>query len=136
MSLYEVSEPRDPASGRFLGVRLSLEEEARLESFRAERHLATRSDAVRALLREAGTPRPESVEVSVTRRRELDELVEDGYFASVPSAVDHALEVALRELVASHGEGIEQLRRHARALRERGDKRRRADREGRELLRR
>ncbi len=72
----------------------------------------------------------------MTRRRELEVLVEDGYFTSVASAVEHALEVELLELVANHRDGLEELRRRARELRERGDGRRRADREGRELLRR
>jgi Arc/MetJ-type ribon-helix-helix transcriptional regulator len=131
-----VSDPRDVPASRFLGVRLSPEEEARLERFRAERKLANRSEAVRSLLLDSGEPRPSFVELPATRLRELEQLVEDGYFTDVAGALEHALEVGLRELVANHGEGFTELRRHARELRERGDRRRRADREGRELLRR
>ena len=129
-------EPHDAPAGRFLGVRLTPEEEARLESYRANRKLANRSEAVRALLLESAAPRPSLVELPVTRRRELEQLVEDGYFSTVEAAIEHALEAGLRELVADHGEGFSTLRRHAREERERGDRRRRADREGRELLRR
>jgi Arc/MetJ-type ribon-helix-helix transcriptional regulator len=127
---------RDPAARRFLGVRLTPEEEARLERYRADRGLANRSDAVRSLLRDADASRAAAVEIPSTRLRELEVLVEDGYFTSVASAVEHALEVELLELVANHHDGLEELRRRARELRERGDRRRRADREGRELLRR
>jgi len=131
-----VSEPHEVPASRFLGVRLSPEEEARLERYRTDRKLANRSDAVRALLVDASAPRPSAVELPATRRRELEELVEDGYFTSVEAALEHALEVGLRELVANHGTGFSELRRHARELNERSDRRRRADREGRELLRR
>lgn len=117
-------------------MRLTPEEEGRLERYRADRKFATRSEAVRALLHESTGERVESVELPATRRRELEELVEDGYFTTVASAVEYALEVGLRELVANHREGLAELRRSARELRERGDRRRRADREGRELLRR
>jgi Arc/MetJ-type ribon-helix-helix transcriptional regulator len=123
-------------SGRFLGVRLSPEEDARLVGIQTDRKIESRSDAVRALLREAPAARPELLELPATRRRELEELVEDGYFTSIASAVEYALEVGLRELVANHVVGVEALRRHAREARERGDRRRRVDREGRELLRR
>ena len=129
-------EPHDPPTGRFLGVRLSPEEEALLERFRAERELPTRSDAVRALLREAEASRTRTAEIPATRMRELEELVEDGYFSTIASAVEHALEVGLRELVATHGDGVSELRRRARELRERSERRQRAAREGRGLLRR
>jgi len=131
-----VTDPRDLSPGRFLGVRLSSEEERWLERYRAQRDFANRSEAVRGLLRESGAERPAAVEIPVTRLRELEELVEDGYFTTIASAVEHALEVGLRELVANHGEGLAELRRRARELRERGARRRRADQEGRELLRR
>jgi len=131
-----VPDLHDPPASRFLGVRLSPEEEARLEQYRADRKLANRSEAVRGLLRESGAPRPTAVEIPVTRLRELEQLVEDGYFTTVAAAVEHALEVGLRELVTNHRDGLADLRRVARDLRERGGQRRRAEREGRELLRR
>ncbi len=117
-------------------MRLSPEEEARLERFRDERALPNRSEAIRALLRDAAAPRGRTAEIPATRLRELEELVEDGYFSTIEGAVEHALEVGLRELVANHRDGLAELRRHARELRERGERRRRAVREGRELLRR
>jgi hypothetical protein len=107
-----VPEPHDPPAGRFLGVRLTSEEEARLESFRAERGLDNRSEAVRALLKDAAPSRARIAELPATRLRELE------------------------ELVANHRDGLPELRKHAREMRERGEKRRRAVREGRELLRR
>lgn len=131
-----MADPREPNAGRFLGVRLTPEEEARLEQYRTDRKLANRSEAVRGLLREAGPASPTAVELPVTRLHELEELVEEGYFTTVAGALEHALEVGLRELVANHRDGLTELRRHAREVRERGDRRRRADREGRELLRR
>ncbi|HTT17291.1 MAG TPA: hypothetical protein VMH49_08080 [Thermoplasmata archaeon] len=129
-------EPHDPSAGRFLGVRLSPEEEAHLERFRSERELPNRSEAIRALLRDAAAPKGRTAELPATRLRELEELVENGYFSTVEGAVEYALEAGLRELVANHRDGLEELRRHARELRDRGDRRRRATREGRELLRR
>ncbi len=123
-----------PSATRFLGVRLTLEEEDRLEKYRNDRQLANRSAAIRALLRDAPGARETLLSLPVTRRRELEELVEDGYFTSVEAALEHALEAGLRELEQTHGEGLERLRRHARELRARGERRRRADREGRGLL--
>jgi Arc/MetJ-type ribon-helix-helix transcriptional regulator len=131
-----VPDSRDTSTGRFLGVRLTPEEEGRLERYRADRKFANRSEAVRALLQESTAERTEAIELPATRLRELEELVQDGYFTTLAGAVEYALEVGLRELVANHREGFAELRRHARELRERGDRRRRADREGRELLRR
>ena len=125
-----------PTSGRFLGVRLSAEEDRQLEQLVVKRKLGSRSDAVRALLREAPVERPSLVELPVTRRAELEQLVEDGYFSTVAGAVEYALEVGLRELVTNHRDGLAELGRRARELRARGDRRRRADKEGRELLRR
>ncbi len=131
-----MSDSLSAKNGRFLGVRLSSEEEAALERFRAEHQLPHRSAAVRALLATEPPSGAGSVELPVTVRRELEELVEDGYFTSVPAAVEHAVQLALRELVATHGEGFRELRRHARELGERRARQRRADREGRGLLRR
>ncbi len=131
------SPPKSSSASRFLGVRLTLEEERRLEEFRTARGLSSRSDAVRALLREAGQAPPSpSVQLPATRERELESLVEDGYFTSVQAAIEHALEAGLAELVRTHGEGLSELRRRAREAREEKRERRRADREGRELLRR
>lgn len=121
-------------TSRFLGVRLTLEEARRLDELRATRGLASRSDAVRALLREGPREATGAVDLPVTRRRELESLVEEGYFTTVQAALEHALEAGLAELVRTHTEGFSALRRHAREARGERDGRRRADREGRGLL--
>jgi Arc/MetJ-type ribon-helix-helix transcriptional regulator len=121
---------------RFFGVRLSPEENAHLESYRVEHQLPNRSEALRDLLKAGGAAGTTAVELPVTRLRELEQLVEDGYFTSVAAALESALEVGLRELIASHRDGLAELRRYAREMRVRRDGRTRADREGRGLLRR
>ena len=131
-----MSDPHDRPVSRFFGVRLSPEEDARLETYRAERQLPNRSEAVRDLLRAGVGAGTTAVELPVTRLRELEELVEDGYFSTTAAALESALEAGLRELIANHRDGLAELRRHARSLGERRDGRRRADREGRGLLRR
>lgn len=125
------------SSGRFLGVRLTSEEERRLEEFQTARGLASRSDAVRQLLNEAkGTAPTAAIELPPTRQRELETLVEEGFFSSFQAALEHALEAGLAETVRTHADGVPALRRHARDVRNEKDERRRADREGRGLLRR
>lgn len=121
-------------TGRFLGVRLTPEEEALLERYRAERGIKNRSEAVRALLRDTGGLGAGRVALPVSRLRELEDLVEDGYFSTLESALEQGLEAGLRELVRTHTEGVPALRRLARESRERSERRRRADREGRGLL--
>lgn len=127
--------PSSPS--RFLGVRLTVDEERRLEEFRSERAIENRSEAVRKLIAEArSTPAPEAFELPPTVLRDLEHLVEEGYFSTVQAALEHALETGLADLVRTHVEGLAALRRHARENRTEKNDRRRADREGRELLRR
>lgn len=131
------SSPNPSPASRFLGVRLTTEEERRLEQFRAAHQLPNRSEAVRQLLAASSeAPAGTTVELPPTRQRELEGLVEDGFFTSVQAAAEYALEVGLAAIVATHTEGFAALRRHARAVRDEKDQRRRADREGRGLLRR
>ncbi len=126
--------PTTSTASRFLGVRLTLEEERKLDEFRVTRGLRNRSDAVRTLLREGPKDATGAVELPATRRSELESLVEDGYFTTLQAALEHALEAGLAELVRTHTEGLSALRRHARATRSEREGRRRADREGRGLL--
>jgi len=119
---------------RFLGVRLTAEEESLLERFRSDHDLPSRSDAIRALLREAGSSRAPAPDVPVTLRAELEELVEDGYARDVEGALALAVTLGIGELSRTHTERRGALRDHARQSRERSESRRRADREGRGLL--
>jgi len=120
----------------FLGVRLTSEEESLLDQFRTSRELATRSDAVRALVREGVEARPTGLELPVTLRAKLEELVEDGYARDLDGAVTLVLHLGLAELARTHTERLPSLRENARAANERTSGRNRADREGRGLLRR
>ena len=119
---------------RFLGVRLTLEEEALLEQFRSSNELANRSEAVRALVRGASEPRAPDVTVPATLRNELEELVDDGYTRDLDSAVTLVLTLGLSELARIHAERLAAMREHARTSAGRRESRRRADREGRGLL--
>lgn len=121
---------------RFLGVRLTSEEESLLEQYRSSNELATRSEAVRALVRGASETRPADVSVPATLRNELEELVEDGYARDLESAVTLVLTFGLGEIARLHGERLPAMRDHARRAAGRREDRRRADREGRGLLRR
>lgn len=125
-----------PNASRFLGVRLGAEEEEKLEAFRQARGFSSRSDAVRALVRDAATDRSGAVEIPPTVREELIGLVENGYARDLGEAVRLSIELGLADLVRLHVDRLGQLRGHARELAERRRGRNRLDREGRELLRR
>ncbi len=121
----------------FLGVRLTSEEESLLERFRTEHDLANRSEAVRALVRGGAEPTaPAGLDLPVTLRAELEELVEDGYAHDIEGALALAVTLGLRELSRTHAEHVPALRERARSAHDRREGRRRADREGRGLLRR
>jgi Arc/MetJ-type ribon-helix-helix transcriptional regulator len=117
-------------------VRLTIEEEALLDQFRQTREFASRSEAVRALVREAAKERPGGAELPATLRNELEELVGEGYAPDYDGALALAVHLGISELARTHGERMSALRNHARATSERREGRRRADREGRGLLRR
>ena len=121
---------------RFLGVRLRAEEEERLEAFRRARGFSRRSEAVRAIVREAAADRSGTVEIPPTVREELTELVENGFARDFGEAVRLSIELGLTELVRRHVDRLARLRVHARDLAERRRGRDRMDREARELLRR
>ncbi|MGP8077795.1 MAG: ribbon-helix-helix domain-containing protein [Thermoplasmata archaeon] len=126
----------DAPATRFLGVRLTTEEEALLDQIRQSREFASRSEAVRALVREAAKERPSVTELPATLRNELEELVEQGYAPNYDGALSLAVHIGISELARTYGERLPALRNHARAASERREGRRRADREGRGLLRR
>jgi len=119
---------------RFLGVRLTAEEESLLERYRGDHELPTRSEAVRSLVRSAAETGAATVELPVTLRNELEEIVEDGYARDLEGALALLVHLGLGELVRTHGERLSTLRERARAAAERRASRRRADREGRGLL--
>jgi hypothetical protein len=133
LNVVRTARAEAPAT-RFLGVRLTSEEESLLDKFRTTRGLASRSEAARVLVREAAETRPTGVELPATVQQELEELVEDGYARNVEGALTLVLHLGLAELVRTHAERLPSLRESARAARERGSGRRRADREGRGLL--
>jgi hypothetical protein len=124
----------DAPAIRFLGVRLTLEEESLLEQFRSTNELPNRSEAVRALVRGATDAHSANITVPVTLRNELEEIVEDGYARDVDSAAALILTLGLGELGRIHAERLAALREHARSSAGRREGRRRADREGRGLL--
>jgi hypothetical protein len=119
----------------FLGVRLTSEETSLLDQFRTANELPDRSAAVRALLRVGGAPAA-GVELPATLKAELEEIVEEGYARDLDGAVAAVLTLGLGELARTHTERMPALRDRARSLSERQRNRRRADREGRGLLRR
>jgi hypothetical protein len=124
----------DRPATHFLGVRLTLEEEALLEQFRTSNELPTTSEAVRALVRAVSDTGPAEIAVPPTLRNELEELVEDGYAQDLASAVTLVLNLGLGEVGRIHAERLAALRDHARSSAGRRENRRRADREGRGLL--
>ena len=125
--------PTKPAS-YFLGVRLSPEEVERLDQFQRSREVGTRSDAVRLLVRQSIAAPPTPVEFPVSLRGKLEEIVEDGWARTIDEAVTLVATLGLQELSRLHGERLPALRRAARETAGRSERRRRADREGRELL--
>jgi hypothetical protein len=120
----------------FLGVRLAQEETSLLDQFRTANALPDRSAAIRALLQRAGGAPVRQVELPATLQAELEEVVEEGYARDLDSAIATVLTLGLGELARTHTERMPTLRDRARSLSERGRDRRRADREGRGLLRR
>jgi hypothetical protein len=117
-------------------VRLNLEEASLLERFRTENDLANRSEAVRALVRGTAERRAAYVEIPATLRNEIEEAVEDGYALDLNGAVTLVLNLGVRELARTHRDDVPALREKAASAAERRRDRRRADREGRGLLRR
>ncbi len=97
---------------------------------------ASRSEAIRQLVRSAPLAATGTVDLPVTVRTELEQIVEDGWARDLGSAIDLVLTLGLRELAAVHAEAIPSLRRSASDQSARRAQRRRAEREGGALLRR
>lgn len=121
-------------AGRFLGVRLSAEESELLEQFRETHGSASRSDAVRALVRGATATDVGAPELPTGLSGQLEEIVEDGWANNVDEALTLVVTLGLQELSRVHGERKASLGDAARRLAARRAERRRADREGRGLL--
>lgn len=119
---------------KFLGVRLTSEELATLDQWREASQSATRSDAIRALVRSAGARPLESPELAPTVRAELEQLVEDGYARDFIAAFDLVVEAGLGEVSKTHAERLPRMRGAARGYADRAQVRRRAEHEGRRLL--
>ncbi len=122
------------SSSYFLGVRLTPEEVERLDRFQKSREVDTRSEAVRLLVRQSAEPAAPKTELPVSLRGQLEDLVEDGWAQSFDEAVTLVATLGLQELSRIHSDRLPALRRAARESAGRSDRRRRADREGRELL--
>ena len=120
----------------FLGVRLTEEEVELLDQYRSAQQKATRSDAIRSLVRSGSQPAAAPLELPAALRAALEELVEDGWTSDVTGAIELTVTFGLRELAGLHTERIPALRAAARESADRRKGRRRADREGRGLLRR
>ena len=118
----------------FLGVRLTSEEVERLDQFQKSREVATRSDAVRLLVRQSIAPPRAPLEFPVSLQGGLEDVVEDGWARTIDEAVTLVATLGLQELSRLHAERLPALRRAARETAGRSERRRRADREGRELL--
>jgi hypothetical protein len=118
----------------FLGVRLTPEEVERLDQFQKSREVGTRSEAVRLLVRQSTEAPTAPSAFPVTVRAELEDLVEDGWARTIDEAVTLVATLGIQELSRLHGERLPALRRAARETAGRSERRRRAEREGRELL--
>ncbi len=127
----------DSRADRFLGVRLTQSELEHLDAWRTAHGNPSRSEAVRALLSAPETvPGPSALDVPISLRAKLEEIVEDGWASSVDGALTLVLTMGLGELTKLHTDRLPALRKHARDQSERTRARRRGDREGRGLLER
>ncbi|MGI0055603.1 MAG: ribbon-helix-helix domain-containing protein [Thermoplasmata archaeon] len=123
-----------PGLTQFVGVRLTEEELQRLDEVQRSRGLGTRSEAVRALVHDSGSPASAELPLPPSVVRELEEMVEDGWAREAGEALTLLATLGFQELSRLHSEGSSALRGAARASRERHQSRRKADREGRGLL--
>ncbi|MCI4348896.1 MAG: ribbon-helix-helix domain-containing protein [Thermoplasmata archaeon] len=124
------------SADRFLGVRLTAEELARLDRFGTSLDLPNRSEAVRALVRASDAVAAERDELPVGLSDQIETVVEDGWAPSRDAAVTLVLTLGLQELARIHAERFPSLRERAREAAERRRNRRKADRAGRGLLER
>jgi hypothetical protein len=122
------------ATDRFLGVRLSPEEVAVLDRFQQAENLATRSDAVRALLRATDRVSSRLPDLPVLLQVELENLVENGIASDMGAALQLVVTLGFGELTKVHVDGAKNLATTAREQVEDRENKRRAAHKGRELL--
>ena len=126
---------QEPArSDHFLGVRLTAEEVERLDRFRLRSDSPTRSDAVRALVRDSEKVGAGATELPVALLAKLEEIVEDGWVADLDGAVSLLLTLGLGEFTRLHADRLPKLRQTARDGASRRRDRRQLDRKGRGML--
>jgi hypothetical protein len=118
-------------------VRLTQSELERLDAWRVAQGNPSRSEAVRALLSAPDAAQaPSALDLPISLRGKLEEIVEDGWATSVDGALTLVLTLGLGELTKLHTDRLPELRKHARDQSDRTRARRRGDREGRGLLER
>jgi hypothetical protein len=113
---------------------LSPEEVAVLDRFQQAENLATRSDAVRALLRATDRVSSRLPDLPVLLQAELETLVENGIAPDMGAALTLVWTLGFRELTKVHVEGAKNLATAAREQVEDRESKRRAAHKGRELL--
>ena len=123
-----------PRSDHFLGVRLTAEEVEQLDRFRSRSGSSTRSEAVRALVRDSEKVGAGATELPVALLSKLEEVVEDGWVLDLDGAVSLLLTLGLSEFTRLHADRIPKLRQAARDGAERRRNRSQLDRKGRGLL--
>jgi ribbon-helix-helix CopG family protein len=123
-----------PRSDHFLGVRLTAEEVEQLDRFRSRSGSATRSEAVRALVRDSEKVGAGVSEIPVALLAKLEEVVEDGWVLDLDGAVSLLLTLGLSEFTRLHADRIPKLRQAAREGADRRRDRTQLDRKGRGLL--
>jgi hypothetical protein len=123
-----------PRSDHFLGVRLTAEEVEQLDRFRTRSGSSTRSEAVRALVRDSEKVGAGATEIPVALLSKLEEVVEDGWVLDLDGAVSLLLTLGLSEFTRLHADRIPKLRQAARDGAERRRNRSQLDRKGRGLL--
>lgn len=124
------SEPAD----RFLGVRLTQEELARLDGFGASQGSRSRSESVRALLRASEQPPAPRSGLPIGLEGQLETVVEDGWVRNFEEALSLVVTLGLQELSRIHAERLPGLRERAQEGASRRRSRRAADRTGQGLL--
>jgi len=123
-----------PRSDHFLGVRLTAEEVEQLDRFRTRSGSSTRSDAVRALVRDSEKVGTQASEIPVALLAKLEEVVEDGWVTDLDGAVSLLLTLGLSEFSRLHADRLPKLRQTARDGESRRRDRTQLDRKGRGLL--
>ncbi|MCI4355945.1 MAG: hypothetical protein L3K18_02215 [Thermoplasmata archaeon] len=123
-----------PRSDHFLGVRLTAGEVEQLDRFRTRSGASTRSDAVRALVRDSEKVGTGAPELPVALLAKVEELVEDGWAADLDAAVTLLLTLGLGDFARLHDDRLPRLRQNARDGAARRRERRQLDKRGQGML--